>query len=94
MAYYPQVFTGKAVVIGFTILALLVLGSWPLYGGECPFTVWENNFRKREGKKAYREACIDRYAARGFGIKLPKYFSTYLSVALLILPIAVGLAHW
>lgn len=94
MAYYPDVFTGKAFVIGFGTLAILVTGSWLIDGGPCPLTVWENNARKREGKKPYKDACIDRYAGQWFGITPPKYFSTWFPVAVLILPIMFGIAYW
>ncbi|HEY4487193.1 MAG TPA: DUF2784 family protein [Candidatus Paceibacterota bacterium] len=91
---YPGVLAGKTVVIGFIVIALFVLGSWPIYGGACPFTVWENNFRKRERKKPYKEACINHYAQKWFSIRLPKNAHTWLPIALLILPIVIGIAHW
>ncbi len=98
MAYHPDVFSGKVFVFAFGLLALLTIGSWPLYRGDfpgaCPFTVWENNARKREGKKPYRGACIDRYARKWFGIHLPKHFTTWFPVGVLILPIVLGIAYW
>src|SRR3989338_2918390 len=78
---YPGLLSGKTVVITFIALALLVLGSWPLYNGDCQFTVWENNFRKREGKKPYKEACINHYAKKWFSIRLPKNAHTWLPIA-------------
>ena len=94
MSHYSDIFTGKAVVMGFAALALLVVGSWPLYGGECPFTVWEHRARKREGKKSYRGACINHYAKKWFGLRLHKHASTVLLIALFLLPVLFGLAHW
>jgi hypothetical protein len=91
--WYPGAVPGKIVVIGYSILAILVIGSWPTFGG-CPFTVWENNFRKREGRKVYSGACINHYAKEWFGIILPSKFGTYLLIALLVLPIIFGFIHW
>jgi|SRR3989344_8596643 len=90
---YPDIFVGKYVVITMGVLALLVVSSWPLYGG-CPFTIWENTFKKEAGQPSYSGPCIDHYAALWFGIHLPPRVSTGMLIVLLALPIIAGATHW
>ena len=94
MAYYPRLFTGKGVIVGFSAFALLAAGSWPLYGGECPFTVWEHTFLKREGKRAYKGACINHYADKWFGMRLHRHAGTVILVVLFLVPMVVGFIRW
>ncbi|HEY4526314.1 MAG TPA: DUF2784 family protein [Candidatus Paceibacterota bacterium] len=91
---HPEILAGKTVVIAFTVIAFLVLGAWFVDGGPCPFTVWENNFRKKEGKRPYKDACINHYARGWFGMKLPERAHTWLPLGFLILPIVVGIMSW
>ncbi len=90
---HPGFIGGKIVVFSYSILAVLVVGSWPIFGG-CPFTAWENDFRKREGKSPYTGPCIDHYANEWFHISLPAKLSTYLLVLILVLPIVLGITRW
>src|SRR3989344_2065370 len=94
LLWCPGVLEGKVVVIAGVILAVLVIGSWPAFGGECPFTAWENDARKREGRRVYRGPCIDHYARAWFGITLRGQTSTCVLVLLLLLPIVLGALHW
>jgi hypothetical protein len=93
VVWYPDIFVGKYIVVTAGVLMLLVIGSWPLCGG-CPFTVWENRFKKKAGHAPYIGPCIDHYAARWFGLRFPGNASTLLLVGLLLLPIVVGIVHW
>jgi len=68
-------------------IGVLTLATWYVYGGECPFTVWENSFRKSEGKQIYTEPCMDRYALRWFGLTLPRRFSDIFPIAILLIPL-------
>lgn len=90
---YPEVVSGKMVVMAFVTIGILFIGSWPLFGG-CPFTVWENGARKREGKKPYSDACMMRYARRWFGWKMTRNEDTWIPVGFLLLPIIAGLLNW
>ena len=71
----------------FCGIGVLTLATWYFYSGECPFTVWENNFRKREGKRTYTEPCMDRYAHEWFGLTLPRRFSDIFPIAILLIPL-------
>lgn len=83
---YPEAFRFYALWV-FGGIGVLILGSWYVYGGDCPLTVWENNFRKREGRKTYAGSCIDHYAKRWFGLTLPRHFSGIFPVAILLIPL-------
>ncbi len=80
-AYYPW---------GVGALLLIILGSWFLYGGDCPLTVWENRARKREGRLAYRGSCLVYYARRWFGMRLSSMASNIIPVGVLLIPLVVG----
>lgn len=90
---YPDVFAGRYVVAGAGILMLLVIGSWPLFGG-CPFTMWENKLRMEESGTPYSGPCIDHYAIRWFSIRLPAQLSTAGLIVLLALPMIAGVVNW
>lgn len=91
----PTLIPGRYLVIGAVILAVIVFRVWPLYGGACPFTVWENRFRERELLgSSYRGPCIDHYAEKWFNIHLPSGVSTKLLEILLFLPIVAGIFNW
>jgi Protein of Unknown function (DUF2784) len=81
--------------IGTTVaLTVLILVSWVVYKGECPFTVWENNFRAEEGRARYTEPCLDRYALLWFGFRFPGkvgVVSTVSMLVILLIPLAVGI---
>jgi len=86
-ASYPDFFRAYSLWF-FGGIGILILASWYFYKGACPLTVWENNFRESEGKKAYAEPCMDRYAKQWFGMTLPKRFSDIFPVAILLIPLA------
>lgn len=88
--YHPALFSPQNL-FALGILALLVIGSWPLFGG-CPFTVWEKNLREREAQgSAYTKPCMDYYAYVWFGLHLPPHLNDVILIALLLLPVASGL---
>ncbi|MDB5238354.1 MAG: hypothetical protein JWM46_624 [Candidatus Kaiserbacteria bacterium] len=84
--YYPELFKIYVLWV-FGGIGILILGSWYFYSGACPLTVWENDFRKKEGKEPYSEGCMDRYAMRWFGLKLPPHFSDIVPIAILFIPL-------
>jgi hypothetical protein len=76
--------------VGGTILfGIAVISSWRIWG-ECPFTVWENIWRKHEGRPVYRGACTEHYA-RVFGLHMRPGISTPLLEVLPLFPIAAAL---
>lgn len=83
---YPDAFN-TYVLWFFGAIGVLILGSWYVYAGQCPLTVWENNLRKKEGKRPYTEPCMDRYALQWFGIRLPRRFSDIFPIAILLIPV-------
>jgi Protein of Unknown function (DUF2784) len=83
---YPALFNRYALWV-FCGIGVLILGSWYFYSGECPLTVWENDFRKKEGLQPYTEPCMDRYARKWFGLKLPPHFSDIVPVAVILIPL-------
>lgn len=83
---YPQAFDTYSLWV-FVGLGIAILGSWYVYAGECPFTVWENNFRKKEGLQPYSEPCMNRYSKRWFGITTSRRFSDIFPIAILLIPI-------
>lgn len=85
-ARYPDLFHVYSLwVFGFT--GISILGSWYVYSGQCPFTVWENTLRKKEGKEPYAEPCMDRYAKEWFNLTLPSRFSDIFPIAILFIPV-------
>lgn len=87
---YPEAFNFYALWV-FGGLGVLILGSWYIYRGECPLTVWENQFKKIEGRETYAEPCMDRYAKRWFGVRLPWRFSDIFPIAILAIPLLTRL---
>ncbi|MEK7601060.1 MAG: DUF2784 family protein [Patescibacteria group bacterium] len=83
---YPDAFN-TYVLWFFGAIGVLILGSWYVYAGQCPLTVWENGFRKSEGRKTYAEPCMDRYAREWFGVRLPWRFSDIFPIAILLIPV-------
>ena len=83
---YPDAFN-TYVLWFFGGIGVLILGSWYAYAGQCPLTVWENNFRKNEGRRVYTEPCMDRYTKQWFGVRLPSRFSDIFPVAILLIPV-------
>jgi hypothetical protein len=77
---------------GTIIFGLVVVGSWRVWG-ECPFTIWENTWRKREGRRVYRVACSEYYA-RQLGLNVRPGVTTKILEALPFIPIAVALAKF
>ena len=79
------------------ILIILVVASWIVYKGECPFTVWENNFREREHQGSrYTDPCIDHYAYKWFGFRFPGkpgVVSTLMLLVFMLVPAATGILH-
>lgn len=90
---HPEIFSNPRILIGTIIVMIIVVGSWPLAGG-CPFTIWENKLRKKEGELAYEGGCIDHYVKVWFGISLPEKLSTRVLVVLLALPVITSLVIW
>ncbi|MFA7309462.1 MAG: DUF2784 family protein [Candidatus Paceibacterota bacterium] len=88
-AFDPGAFKLYGPSIAVTI-GVLILGSWYFYRGDCPFTVWENALRRREGRQTYSGSCIDRYAKKWFGLVLPRRFNTIFPVAILAIPLIAG----
>lgn len=85
-ANYPDFFRAYSLWV-FGAIGVLILASWHFYKGACPFTVWENSFRKTEGKQIYTGPCMDRYAKEWFGLKLPSRFSDIFPIAILFIPL-------
>lgn len=76
-------------LLGIIVFGLVVIGSWCMWG-ECPFTIWENRWRKREGRSTYRVACSEYYA-RTLGLNFPHGLTTKLLEVLPFIPIGVAL---
>ncbi len=88
-AAYPAEFAHYFLwVIGVLIVG--IIGSWFFYGGDCPFTVWENNARQREDRPVYKEPCTDHYAKRWFGWQPPWWFNWVVPLIFLVVPLYVG----
>ena len=83
--------TGQAVLIAIGAVALVASVFWIRYKGDCPFTVWENSHRIREGKKAYEGSCIIEYARTWFGIELPRNADNYIIGVVFALPTTLAL---
>ncbi len=86
----PEMVPPGLVFVGAVIIAALVAGSFLLYRG-CVFTIWENQFREREGKPQYSESCVRHYAYMWFGLNLPKRGSALVQAFLLLLPLVIAL---
>lgn len=85
---YPDFFKG----IYFPIVEVGMLGtvfSWPFFHGMCFMTLWENNLRRREGRRTYRGGCMDHYLNAWFGVTPPKGVVTALLLFCAALPIVV-----
>ncbi len=74
-------------LLGTIVFGVAVVGSWRVWG-ECPFTIWENAWRKREGRPAYRGACTEHYGPL-FGIRLRPGQSTTLLELVATVPVVV-----
>ncbi|PIR69358.1 MAG: hypothetical protein COU47_03240 [Candidatus Niyogibacteria bacterium CG10_big_fil_rev_8_21_14_0_10_46_36] len=73
------------------VLTPVVFGLWYMFRG-CPFTVWENYFRKRERKLLIaKNSCIYHYALEWFNVRIPLRLIQPVLVLLFIIPIFVGL---
>jgi len=83
---YPQAFNAYSLWV-FVGIGILILGSWYKYGGDCPLTVWENDFRKKEGRPVYTGSCIVLYGKKWFGLSLTRQFSSIFPIAILLIPI-------
>jgi len=81
----PQFFRTYSLWV-FGGIGLLILVSWYFYKGACPLTVWENNFRKNEGRATYEGSCIDHYTKRWFRVTLPRHFSSAITLGVLVIP--------
>jgi hypothetical protein len=88
-AYYPNFFESIFYLPSVVLLMMLTMASWRIFGG-CPFTIWENNQRVKEGKLAYVGSCLPRYAQDWFGLSVSSKFATYFLVLCLLVPIGVG----
>ncbi|MBI5470681.1 DUF2784 family protein [Candidatus Kaiserbacteria bacterium] len=97
LSYYvlqhPESISITYLGLGTLIFAIIVVGSWPLFGG-CLFTTWENKRRSREGRATYTEPCIDHYVYRWIGFRFPGKSSTYMLIVLLVLPLATRVWSW
>ncbi|MBX4205081.1 MAG: DUF2784 domain-containing protein [Candidatus Doudnabacteria bacterium] len=87
---YPQFFSSAFFLPTVVLGMALTLASWKLYGG-CPFTVWENQARTKEGKEIYLGSCLPHYARLWFGLEIPTAIFNAILVAFLLLPIGVGI---
>lgn len=87
---HPSAFSPKTVTLATIALAVCAVGTWPLFGG-CPFTVWENRARTREGLQPYTSSCFNNYASKWFRYALPTHISGYVLTALVLLPLCVRL---
>lgn len=79
---------GSKWLLGTIVFGLVVIGSWRLWG-ECPFTIWENTWRRHEGRRTYRVACSEYYA-RELGLNLPHGMTTRMLEVLPFIPIATA----
>lgn len=94
MILYPALLPGRYVFATLVILAVLIVGSWSLFGG-CPLTVWENNGYEREKPgSSYRGSCFVRYAKKWLNINFPEKFNGYVPIAFLVLPAIISLFRW
>jgi hypothetical protein len=94
VVFFPELLSGRHLFYFLIVLAVLIVGSWPLFGG-CPFTKWENYHREREKPGSrYHGECIVMYAEKWFGVSLPQKFGVYISVFFLILPTVVSIFYW
>jgi hypothetical protein len=75
-------------LLGTIAFGVVVVGSWRVWG-ECPFTLWENAWRKREGRRTYRGACTEHYGPM-LGIRLPRGASTPLLECIACIPVIVA----
>ncbi len=89
-AYFPNFFSSIFYLISIVLLMVGVILSWKKFGG-CPFTVWENRLRIKESAETYLGSCLPYYTQKWFGLKVPNRVFTGILVALLILPILVGI---
>ena len=85
-ANYPQFFRTYSLWV-FGGIGILILASWYFYKGACPLTVWENNFRKSEGRATYAGSCIDYHAKKWFRMTLPRHFSSAITLGVLVIPL-------
>ncbi|MBX4186702.1 MAG: DUF2784 domain-containing protein [Candidatus Doudnabacteria bacterium] len=83
-------FSSPYYLVGAGIIMVATLASWKLFGG-CPFTVWENRLREKEGLPKYTGSCLPQYTSKWFGLNVPnKYFNSVI-IILLIIPILAGI---
>lgn len=88
--YYSAFFSGY-IFPGAIVFMPVVLIAWRFFGG-CPFTVWENSLQKRINPAlTYEDSCIQHYGFVWFGLKIPLSIIQPFLIALLSLPILVGL---
>lgn len=78
-------------LIVFDVIVVGAAATWIPYKGSCPFTIWENAERTREGKEPYSGPCIIRYAHQWFGLRLPHNADNVLTVLVFALPTAIAL---
>ncbi len=83
--------TGQAVLITVGAAAFAASIFWMRYKGDCPFTIWENSHRIREGKKPYKGSCIIRYAALWFGLELPHNTDNWIIGGVFAVPTVLAL---
>ena len=74
------------IIVG---MGLLLKIAWEVFGG-CPLTVWENNARRREGRRTYKESCTNHYTEKWFGWRPPEWFSSALPFTALAIPLITG----
>ncbi len=87
---YPDLFRTYSLWV-FGGIGVLILASWYFYEGACPLTVWENNFRKSEGRATYTGPCIDHHARKWFRLSLPRHFSSIITLGVLVIPLTTRL---
>ena len=94
MVFFPEFLSGRYLFYFLMVLAVLIIGSWPLFGG-CLFTKWENHYRELESLGlTYRGSCVIRYAKKWFNINLPGRLDVYILIILFILPAVTALFNW
>ncbi|MDP2676181.1 MAG: DUF2784 family protein [bacterium] len=87
---YAAFFSGYFFPFAIIVMPIILI-AWHFFGG-CPFTVWENRLRERtQSGSSYQNSCIQYYAFQWFGIRIPLKLIQPALVALLVLPITVGL---
>jgi hypothetical protein len=92
--FFPELLSGRHLFYFLIVLAVLIIGSWPLFGG-CPFTKWENYHRERENPgSAYSGSCIVRYLKKWFNVNFPEKFHVLIPITFLILPAVVSVLYW